>query len=117
MTVPTPLVCLILLIPTSVEDRVVDWLLERADERIEFSVHRVAARGPLVKLAGADERVQGFAERVEVKLILERELCLALVDSLRELLQGVDGGYWTLPVECFDTFGQLSAQAIAGGQA
>ncbi len=116
MTPPTPLVCLILLIPASAEDRIVDWLLERRDQRIEFSVHRVAARGPLVQLAAADERVQGFAERVEVKLILERELCLALVDSLRELLEDIEGGYWTLPVERFGTFGRLSAQAIAGEQ-
>ncbi|GMV02797.1 MAG: DUF3240 family protein [Burkholderiaceae bacterium] len=114
MTALSPLVCLVLLIPASAEDRVVDWLLERADQRIEFSVHRVAARGPLVKLKADDEQVQGFAERIEVKLVLQRELCLSLVSSLRTLLGDVDGGYWTLPVEAFGVFGNLSRHEIAG---
>lgn len=113
MTALSPLVCLVLLVPASAEDRVVDWLLEHPDRRIEFSVHRVAARGPLVKLHDDDERVQGFAERVEVKLILDRELCLSLVSSLRALLEDVEGGYWTLPVEAFGTFGHLSRQELA----
>lgn len=114
MGTPSSLVCLTLLIPASGEDRVVDWLLERSGERIEFGIHPVAARGPLVRLERGDERVQGFASRVEVKLILERELCRALVSSLHALLAGVDGGYWILPVESFGSFGQLSAQALDG---
>ncbi len=113
MTALSPLVCLVLLIPASAEDRVVDWLLEHPDRRIEFSANRVAARGPLVRLQADDERVQGFAERVEVKLILERELCLSLVSSLRTLLADVEGGYWALPVEAFGTFGHLSSRELA----
>ena len=112
MTALSRLVCLVLLIPASAEDRVVDWLLEHPDRRIEFSVHRVAARGPLVQLQADDERVRGFAERVEVKLVLERELCLSLVSSLRVLLENVEGGYWMLPVEAFGTFGHLSRHEL-----
>ena len=114
MTAPSPLVCLTLLLPASAEDRVIDWLLEQPDRPIEFSVHRVAARGPLVRLRADDEQVQGFAERAEVKLILERDLCRSLVSSLRALLEEVEGGWWTLPVEAFGTFGRLSAREVAG---
>jgi len=112
MTALSPLVCLVLLIPASAEDRVVDWLLEHPDRLIGFSVHRVAARGPLVRLQADEERVRGFAERVEVKLVLERELCLSLVSSLRVLLENVEGGYWMLPVEAFGTFGHLSRHEL-----
>jgi hydrogenase maturation factor len=66
----SPRVCLTLLVPRALEDRVVDWLLVHSGSAIEFSVHAVAARGPLVHLAVSEERVQGYADRVELKLII-----------------------------------------------
>lgn len=105
--------CLTLLVPRTVEDRVVDWLLADADWDIEFSVHAVAARGPLVHLAANEERVQGFAHRVEIKLILDRTRLDALRGELSHLLAGVDGGYWVLPVEQFSAFVQAPVGAEA----
>ncbi len=46
------LVCVVLVVPAAAEPRLVDWLMEQPGEAIEFAVHRVAARGPLVQLAG-----------------------------------------------------------------
>jgi hypothetical protein len=103
--------CLTVLVPQAVEDRVVDWLLAHASWDIEFSVHHVAARGPLVHLALEEERVQGYADRVELKLILERARLDALLDELTPLLSGVDGGYWVLPVERFAAFGKGLARS------
>lgn len=103
---PSPTVCLTVLVPAAVEDRLTDWLLDQAAGEVEFSVHAVAARGPLVHLAARDERVQGFAQRREFKLILARSRLQPLLPALRQLLMGVDGGYWVLPVEdlaAFDT--------------
>ncbi len=111
----SPLVCLTVLVHDTVEERVVDWLLTHPDWQIEFSVHRVAARGPLVRLALADERVQGYAQRVELKLIIERRQLDALVAEVQALLAGQEGGYWVLPVERFAGFG--AAPARREGQA
>lgn len=111
---PSPQVCLTVLVPASVEDRVVDWLLTHADWQIEFSVHSIAARGPLVRLALSEERVRGFAHRVEVKLIVARVQIDALIAAFEALLVGVTGGYWVLPVERFAAFGQIKASEGVG---
>lgn len=100
----SPLACLTLLVARGAEDRVIDWLLARADANIEFSVHPVAARGPLVRLAQNEERVFGYAQRVELKLITERQRLDDLLVELESLLAGTDGGYWILPVERFGSF-------------
>lgn len=97
-------VCVVLVVPAATEPRLVDWLMEQPGEAIEFAVHRVAARGPLVRLAGIEERVQGFAERVEVKLVLTRARSELLILELRTLLAGIDGGLWVQPVEQLEAF-------------
>ncbi len=98
------LVCVVLVVPAAAEPRLVDWLMEQPGKAIEFAVHRVAARGPLVQLAGIEERVQGYAERVEVKLVLAREHSAALIAALKALLAGTDGGLWVQPVEQLEAF-------------
>jgi hypothetical protein len=104
----SPRVCLTVLVPDTLEERVVDWLLSHPDWQVEFSVHRVAARGPLVRLALNDERVQGFAQRVELKLIIERGQLAALLAEVQTLLAGLEGGYWVLPVETFGEFAKTT---------
>ncbi len=113
MNTPTPQVCLTLLLPAALESRLVDWLLGHDDGSTEFSVHRVAARGPLVRLTENDERVQGCAARVEFKLLLPRDRLAPLLAGVRPLMRGVDGGYWVLPVESFEHFDTLAAEAAA----
>ncbi len=105
----TPQVCLTALVPAAAEDRVVDWLLTHPDWQIEFSLHTVAARGPLVRLDLSEEQVQGFAHRVELKMIIARSQLDALLAALEPLLAGLDGGYWVLPVERFAAFGTINA--------
>lgn len=97
------------LVPASVEDRVVDWLLTDVEWRTEFSVHPVCARGPRVRLALSDERVHGFARWVEVRLIVKRPRLDSLVAALEGVLAGVEGGYWVQPVERFSGFGRGGA--------
>jgi len=105
----TPRVCLTILVPSAIEERVVDWLLTHPDWRIEFSAHLVAARGPFVRLALNEEQVQGYARRVELKLIVERFRLDALVGQIKALLPGIDGGFWVLPVEHFEGFSSATS--------
>ena len=96
--------CLTVLVPETLEERVVDWLLAHPDWPVEFSIHPVAARGPLVHLAQVEERVQGHARRVELKMIVPQARLDALVAAVTGLLDGADGGYWVLPVARFASF-------------
>lgn len=100
----SPFLCIVLVIPASAEDRVIDWMMEHGGEPIEFALHAVAARGPLVRLQDTEERVRGFASRVEVKLVVERKQSQELISALRSLLSGVHGGLWSYPVEHFEGF-------------
>lgn len=104
----SPLACLTVLLPAAAEERMVDWLLTRAGPAIEFSVHGVAARGPLVRLEAGEEQVRGHAHRVEVKLIAGRPAIEALVAEISQLMAGTPGGYWVMPVERFTAFDQAT---------
>jgi len=112
---PFPQVCVTLLVPQSMEDFVVDWLLGHDDWQIEFSAHAVQARGPLVALASDEEQVQGYAQRVELKLIIPRVRLDALIAAVEELLAGVPGGYWVTPIERIAGF--PAALSTTGGAA
>ena len=115
--IESPRACVTLLVPASIESRVVDWLLAGSGtgsgRDIEFSVHQVAAHGPLVNLDSSDEQVLGYSQRIEVKMIVDRLLLNALLVSLDRLLSGVEGGYWVMPVERFVVFGSTSAATSA----
>lgn len=110
----SPLACLTVLLPAAAEERVVDWLLARPGPAIEFSVHSVAARGPLVRLEAGEEQVRGHAHRIEVKLIAERPTIEALTTEVSQLMAGTPGGYWVLPVERFAAFGAATRPGQAG---
>ena len=98
------LVELHLLVPDASEHRLTDWLLMHPEWQQEFSVHGVAAHGPLVRLAGSEERVQGRASRREIKLIVQRARLSLLMGELRALTRGMDGGWWVLPIEQIGSF-------------
>lgn len=103
------LVELHLLVPQTSEHRLTDWLLMHPEWQLEFSVHGVAAHGPLVRLAGSEERVQGRASRREIKLIVARARLPLLLEELKALTRGMDGGWWVIPIEQIGSF-ELAAQ-------
>lgn len=107
------MVCLTLLVPTHAQQRVIDFLLTHDAAQVEFSMHVVAARGPLVRMQLDEERVLGFASRTEVKLILPPPVCESLLPPLRTLLAGCDGGFWITPVAHFEAFNGRPTAACA----
>jgi hypothetical protein len=109
----TTMVCLTLLVPQHAENLVVDALMAHDAGQVEFSMHAVHARGPLVRLSGPDDQVRGFARRVEVKLILPQAACDALLPALQAVLAGVDGGYWLTAVQGFAAFDSGASMAGA----
>lgn len=107
----SPLVCLTLVLPRASEDRVIDFLMARHEDGVEFSAHPVAARGPLVHMAETDEQVAGFARRIELRLVLPRPTARRLLVDMEALLAGVDGGWWASPVEVFSAFARRAQEA------
>ena len=97
-------VCLTMLVPLQAQGRLIDFLAGPHAGQAEFSMHPVSARGPLVRMRRSEEQVQGYAERTEVQLILDRADCEALIGPLRALMAGVDGGFWVTAVERFEAF-------------
>jgi hypothetical protein len=91
-------------LPISMKDMVVDWLLGHPSLQVEFSQHAVEARGPLVRLAPGEEEVQGSATRVQIELVVQRALAQTLTDEMEHLFDGADGGYWLTPVERIGAF-------------
>ncbi len=104
------LVELHLLVPETSEHRVTDRLLMHPEWQLEFSVHGVAAHGPLVRLAGSEERVQGRASRREIKLVIERARLPLLLGELRSLTRGMDGGWWVMPIEQIGSFDSVAGE-------
>ncbi|MFM2065332.1 MAG: hypothetical protein RLZZ584_241 [Pseudomonadota bacterium] len=102
----TSTVCLTLLVPLHAEERLIDFLLAQTDAAIEFSMHSVAARGPLVHMQPGEDQVRGHATRVEAKLILPEPLLAHLMPRLERLLAGSDGGWWITRVGAFGQFGR-----------
>lgn len=106
---PLPTVCLTLLVPQHAEERLIDFLLaytgQGLDDDIEFSMHPVVARGPLVQMAAGEEQVRGYARRIEAKLLLPADVLRRLLPSIQDLLAGTDGGYWVTQVMSFGQFG------------
>lgn len=108
------MVCLTLLIPAIAEAKVTDWLIDHPTWQVELSAHQVTSRGPLVQLSSIEERIEGCALRVELRLIVQRDQLNELLDALLPLLRGLDGGYWVLPLEQFAAFGGSAALTTLG---
>lgn len=91
-------VCLHLLLPAAAAQRVTDLLLAEGGGPA-FSQHAVAARGPQVHLATAEERVQGHALRQHLSVLLPRPEAERLLAGLRAELADAEGDWWLAPVE------------------
>lgn len=105
-------VCVTLLLPESMQDRIVDWLVDRPQWQVEFGTRSVAMRGGRTQLARDQEKVAGYALRTEFTMVLARELLGPLLAELEPLLDGVDGHYTVQPLERFASFGRRAPKAV-----
>ena len=75
---------LTLVFPVSIEEDLVDHLLEHPEWVTGFTNSRVEGQGQAVRLHGSAEQVRGRSRRVQVQLVMNREDAQALVGHLRE---------------------------------
>ncbi|CAG0944048.1 MAG: hypothetical protein EFKGCFLK_01863 [Rhodocyclaceae bacterium] len=95
---------LTLVFPVSLEEELVDHLLEHPEWVIGFTSTRVDGQGQVVRLHGSAEEVRGRSRRVQVEIAMNREDAQALVAHLKESLPNPEIAYWLLPLIEFGRF-------------
>ena len=96
--------CLTIVFPTSLEEQLVDHLLEHPEWVSGFGIGRMEGSGRSVPLQGVAERVRGRSARVQVQIVMNREDAVALVVHLKQSLPSPEVAFWIVPVLDFGRF-------------
>ena len=97
--------CLTLSFPSSLEDNILDHLLEHPEWAEGFSTTRIEGHGRAGIAHAAAELVRGRAARLQAQIVLNREDAHALVAHLSAALPNREIAYWVTPVMEFGRFG------------
>jgi len=95
---------LTLVFPVSLEEDLVDHLLEHPEWVTGFTNTRVEGQGQAVRLHGSAEQVRGRSRRVQVQIVMNREDAQALGAHLKEILPNPEIAYWMVPLIEFGRF-------------
>lgn len=90
--------CLTLVCHRSMEERLLDYLLEHPDLVSGFSVSRVDGNSQSEKLHTMEEQVRGRSRRVEISAVMNIEDAHALVAHLKQDEPNPEVAYWIMPV-------------------
>lgn len=94
-----PLDCyLVLVCHKSLEERMVDHLLEHPEWVSGFSVSQIEGHSQREKLPSVLERVRGRSQRIEIRAVMNREDAKALVAHLKVEEPNREIAYWIMPV-------------------
>lgn len=96
--------CLTLVLPRSLEEALVDHLLEHPEWVPGFTTCPVDGHGHGVVYRASAEQVRGRVARVMVQIVTESDKAEALLTHLRESLRSPEIAWWTVPVSGFGRF-------------
>lgn len=96
--------CLTIVLPRSLEENLVDHLLQHPELVAGFTTTQVEGHGQAVPLRGTAEEVRGRSRRVQVQIVLNGADARTLVDHLKAELPNPEVAYWMLPVLDFGRF-------------
>jgi len=94
-------VCLTLIAARKLREELFDYLSEQRDMVSGFTATDGAGHGPTVRLQTTAEQVQGHADEVLVRTILERQDAARLIGRLKTAFAGTRLVYWIMPVTEF----------------
>ena len=94
----TPDCCLVLVCHKSLEERMVDHLLEHPEWVGGFSVTPIEGHSRKEILPSILEQVRGRSQRIEIRCVMNRDDAQALLGHLRAAEANRDIAYWILPV-------------------
>lgn len=92
-----PDVILILVVPVTLEEAVVDWLLEHAPER-GFTSSLAYGHSENLEDMSLSEQVTGRRRRVRFEVVCPHMDGVRHVESLKGAFQGTGIHYWLMPV-------------------
>ncbi len=90
--------CLVLVCHKSLEERLVDHLLEHPEWVNGFTVSQIEGHSQQEKLPSVLERVRGRSQRIEIRAVLNREDAHALIVHLKVEEPNREIAYWIMPV-------------------
>jgi hypothetical protein len=96
--------CLTLMLPKSIEETLVEHLLDHPEWMRGFSTVDVSGHGAAGVAHTTAELVRGASRRVKVQIIMNRVDAAALIEHLRETLTSAEVTYWLTPVLEFGRF-------------
>jgi len=93
--------CLTLVCHKSLEERLVDHMLEHPEWVQGFTVTRVEGHSRKEKLPSVLEQVRGRSQRIEIRSVMNLADAQALIAHLRAAEQNPEIAYWITPVTEF----------------
>lgn len=99
-----PDVALTIVLPRTLEENLVDTLLEHPDLVSGFTITQVEGQGDAVPLHGTIEEVRGRARRTEIKIVMNGEDAGVLLHNLKAALPRAEIVYWLSPLLEFGRF-------------
>jgi len=90
--------CLTLICHKSLEERLVDHLLEHPEWVGGFSVGEVQGHSQQERLPSMLEQVRGRSQRIEIRTVLNRDDANALIAYLKQAEPNREIAYWLTPV-------------------
>jgi hypothetical protein len=90
--------CLTLVCHKSLEERMVDHLLEHPEWISGFSIGRIEGSSQKEKLPSMLEQVRGRSQRIEIRSVMNLENAHALIAHLKEEEANSEIAYWITPV-------------------
>lgn len=90
--------CLKLVLPKSLEDQVIDHLLDHPEWVGPFITAPADGHGAPGSISSNAEQVRGRAARVVVEILVDGAHAVELVAHLKEALPNADISWWIVPV-------------------
>lgn len=90
--------CLKLILPSALEEQVIDQLLRHPEWVGPFVAQEADGHGAPGSIASSAEKVRGRAARIVIEILLDGEHARLLVEQLRAELPNADIAWWITPV-------------------
>ncbi|CAG0994827.1 hypothetical protein GEOBC_02578 [Geobacteraceae bacterium] len=90
--------CLTLLCHKSMEERLVDYLLEHPELVTGFTISRVDGNSQSEELHSMAEQVRGRSRRIEISVVMNLDDAQALLARLKNDEPNREVAYWITPV-------------------